>query len=84
MDKSNLDSSTTARAVAKLHNWQRPRPCWCTGYWFPHRTGGGACEHSATRDIHMAIRHGDVEALADARLAYAFTHGKATNEPCPF
>jgi len=82
--KSNLNSSSTARAMARLQNWQRPTPCWCIGYWFPHRKCGGACEHSATREIHLAVRHHDSEALLSAQAAYAFDHGKATHAPCPF
>jgi len=68
-----------------LDRWRRPKPCWCTGYWFPHRTGGGACEHSKTREIHLAIRVKDDEALLDALVAYHWDHpGKASTLPCPF
>lgn len=82
---SNLDSTKVARSTAKSKNWQRPTPCWCTGYWFPHRIGGGACEHSKTRDIHMALRHKNEGALLDASIAHALDYpGKATAAPCPF
>lgn len=32
--------------------------CNCWGYWFPHRKGGGACEHSPRRDFYLARRAG--------------------------
>lgn len=22
----------------------KPKPCWCDGYWFPHRMSGGSCK----------------------------------------
>lgn len=50
----------------------RPRPCWCTGYWFPHRTGGGACEHSKSRNVHLARRSGDPELILTAWLEFVF------------
>lgn len=28
---------------------KKPKPCWCSGYWFPHRTKSGACEHNPNR-----------------------------------
>lgn len=38
---------------------KRGRPvCVCGGYHFPHRKGGGACEHSPTADYHHALRQG--------------------------
>lgn len=30
--------------------------CGCMGYWFPHRKGGGACEHSPRVDYYLALR----------------------------
>ncbi len=43
-----------------LSYWLRHQrqKCGCGGYWFPHRKGGGACEHSPTRDYHQALRAG--------------------------
>lgn len=41
-----------------MKRWQRPRPCWCSGYWFPHRKGGGACFSSPRSEYYMAIRQG--------------------------
>jgi len=74
---SNLGRSKTDKRGRQV--------CWCSGYWFPHRKGGGACEHSKTRDIHLALRHGDQEGLAEARVAHALDHpSKPTTEPCPF
>ena len=32
--------------------------CWCLGYWFPHRRGGGACDHSPRVDYYRALRDG--------------------------
>lgn len=23
----------------------KPMPCWCDGYWFPHRVSGGCCKY---------------------------------------
>lgn len=64
---------------------KRGRPvCWCGGYWFPHRKGGGACDHSKTRDIHLAIRSGCKESLLEARMAYALEHAPVHTGPCPF
>lgn len=37
--------------------------CWCTAYWFPHRHGGGACEHSSRARYYAALRAGLPEAL---------------------
>jgi hypothetical protein len=59
--------------------------CWCTGYWFQHRHGGGACEHSKTRDLHMAIRYKNAEALADAKIALALDRpANVLGGECPF
>lgn len=64
---------------------KRGRPvCWCTGYWFPHRKGGGACEHSKTRDIHMAIRMGCQELLTEALIAYRLKYPGTRSDVCPF
>jgi len=35
------------------------------GSWFPHRRGGGGCEHSARRDFYVVLRNGGT--LADAQ-----------------
>lgn len=42
--------------------------CWCRGYWFPHRRGGGACEHSPRADYYTALRAGLSQAEAMALL----------------
>lgn len=34
------------------------RRCDCSGYWFPHRKTGGACEHGPRRDYYHALRSG--------------------------
>lgn len=30
--------------------------CGCMGYHFPHRKGGGACDHSPRVDYYRALR----------------------------
>ena len=42
--------------------------CWCTGYWFPHRRGGGACYHGTRSDYYLAKRQGVTESDAQALL----------------
>lgn len=49
-------------------------PCLCGGYHFPHRRGGGRCEHSVTRDYHRAVLAGDKE-QAQAELAALLQRG---------
>lgn len=65
----------------------RPHPCWCTGYWFPHRKGGGACEHSTSRPYHLAVRHGaPPDELFDAFIE-AIWHSRergSKSAVCPF
>lgn len=51
--------------------WQRPKPCWCGGYWFPHRKGGGACHHSPRSDYYLALRAGVPEREAMQLLSAA-------------
>lgn len=65
--------------------WKRNRrlKCECGGYHFPHRRGGGACEHSPTCGIHRALRTGDDEAIFEARYEYASKHAGVTGV-CPF
>lgn len=59
--------------------------CWCTGYWFPHRKGGGACDHSKSRDIHLARRRGDAEMLLQAVVNFGWDFARLhTRGPCPF
>lgn len=36
--------------------------CWCSGYHFIHRKGGGACEHSSRANYYAATRAGLPEA----------------------
>lgn len=38
--------------------------CGCMGYAFPHRKGGGACEHSPRADYYAALRAGVDESEA--------------------
>lgn len=60
--------------------------CECGGYWFPHRKGGGACEHSIRRDIHLAIRFKLKDMLTEALIAFALEHPHKlpTGSACPF
>jgi len=32
--------------IAAMKTWKKPKPCWCSGYWFPHRKASGTCEHN--------------------------------------
>lgn len=45
--------------------------CGCTGYHFPHRRGGGACEHSPRADYYRAKRAGLPESEAQELLSAA-------------
>lgn len=58
--------------------------CTCAGYWFPHRRGGGACEESPTRDIHLAMRYDDPEVLLNAVAEYAWSVAGKVAAQCPF
>jgi hypothetical protein len=61
------------------------RVCACGGYHFPHRRGGGACDHSKTCAIHRAKRLKDPEAIIDAMLEHVLEHGGETgDDKCPF
>lgn len=58
-----------SRSSAK---WRATRlRCDCFGYWFPHRRGGGACEHSSRRTFYEMLRAGVPEAEAMAELSAA-------------
>lgn len=65
---------------------KRGRPvCWCGGYHFPHRRGGGACEHSRTCNVHRAFRTKDPEVILDALIEHALAHpGRPYEGPPPF
>lgn len=59
--------------------------CSCTGYWFPHRKGGGACEFSPTRNIHLARRRGDPGDMLEALADHAWDNpGTPSSGDCPF
>lgn len=67
--------------------WKRNRAmkCLCGGYHFPHRAGGGACETSKTRDIHIAKRGGNAAEIMRARMDCAIDNGiSSTSTACPF
>ena len=71
-----------------MKKWERPRPCWCSGYWFPHRLTSGACEHNpkvGTQVRILAQRHGwtDEERL-EAFIDLAFSTPGVLGKECPF
>jgi hypothetical protein len=53
--------------------WARHKreKCWCSGYHFPPRRTGGACDHSPRRDYYIALRNGATTAEAMAELSAA-------------
>jgi hypothetical protein len=57
--------------------------CICGGYHFPHRRAGGACDHSKTRDIHLAKRGGDKNEVANAIASHAWNNS-VPSLVCPF
>jgi len=63
---------------------KKGRPiCHCGGYWFPHRKGGGACDHSKTQLFHLALRRGEDELDAFIEQAF-FGQTKPHEGECPF
>lgn len=55
-----------------MARWRNTRMrCDCMGYWFPHRIGGGACEHSRNRHYHEMLRAGMTQSEAMAELSAA-------------
>jgi len=56
--------------------------CNCDGYWFPHRTGGGACRTGYRHLFYLALRRGADELTALAEWAYD-TPGRPADS-CPF
>jgi len=60
-------SKTVHKKIPRpLSYWLRHKrqKCKCLGYWFPHRKGGGACEHSSKADYYHALRQGLSQAEA--------------------
>lgn len=50
--------------------WRNTRlRCNCGGYWFPHRKGGGACDHSPRAAFYIALRSGALLSEAMATLS---------------
>lgn len=65
-------ASSLMMGVRSLSRWRNTRlRCDCMGYWFPHRKGGGACEHSRNRTYHEMLRAGMTQAEAMAELSAA-------------
>lgn len=59
--------------------------CGCMGYHFPHRKGGGACDHSPRVEYYIALRAGEPEALAllwADKLERMPTSGQHTTSAC--
>lgn len=56
------------KPLRPLSYWLRHQrqKCNCGGYWFPHRKGGGACDHSPRADFYRALRNGAT--LSEAQL----------------
>lgn len=61
------------KPLRPLSYWLRHQreKCQCGGYWFPHRKGGGACEHSRNRHYYEMLRAGMTQAEAMAELSAA-------------
>lgn len=75
-----------SRRLGGSPRWRRNQrlKCVCIGYHFPHRRGGGACDHSRTRELHVAIRGGNAEEILEAHLGLALEgHGQVVRK-CPF
>lgn len=66
--------------------WRRNQrlKCGCSGYWFPHRRGGGACEASPTRYMHVLSRGRTREEAAEAILEHVLKYGGIPSTECPF
>ncbi len=67
--------------------WRRNQrlKCECGGYHFPHRRGGGACAHSKTCRLHWAIRGGDPDDIANAKVEHAMANTVLADPAvCPF
>lgn len=56
--------------------------CGCTGYWFPHRAGGGACVYGYKHIYYILRRQGADEMTALAEWAFE-TPGRQSFDP-PF
>ena len=58
------------RKVPAWNRWRNTRmKCLCGGYWFPHRKGGGACDHSPRASYYIALRSGATLSEAMATLS---------------
>lgn len=56
--------------VPAWRGWRNTRlKCLCGGYWFPHRKGGGACDHSPRASYYLALRSGAMLSEAMATLS---------------
>lgn len=65
LDKQLREEARAARESRRkplrpLSYWLRHQreKCCCGGYHFPHRRGGGACDHSPRADYYRALRSG--------------------------
>jgi hypothetical protein len=71
-----------------MKNHHRPKPCWCSGYWFPHRTGSGACIHNpnvmaAAKLICLRLGLAQDETM-DVMAGAAFDDPGIVSSECPF
>lgn len=63
----SIDTLVALRAASRRQRNTRLR-CDCSGYWFPHRRTGGACEHGPRSEFYLALRQGVSESEALALL----------------
>ena len=70
------------------NKYTRPRPCWCSGYWFPHRLTSGACVSNpkiGTVVRILAARHKWTDSeILDALAELAFDTPGIPSTECPF
>lgn len=58
------------KKVPAWNGWRNTRmKGLCGGYWFPHRKGGGACDHSPRASYYIALRSGATLSEAMATLS---------------
>ena len=71
-----------------MKRWQRPTPCWCGGYWFPHRKTSGSCEHNPDIMVAANIVADRLGMTMDERIdllaSLAWDHPGIASKDCPF
>lgn len=75
----------TANAGVKR---QRPLPCWCGAYWFPHRIGGGACFHNPkvlyAAQLLLKRESASYDTWLTVMADLAYDLSQPSSDPCPF